>query len=109
MSEKDTKKCSLEEILELAQVRAFAETAFPMWVKRMLTERVSNIAKTWHNSSLTHIHNWCMMLIDSKVHLHLTFPDSTLAAHLSINTTLLQCIRFLICGGARTKVECCGS
>ena len=33
----------MEETPELAQVRAFAETAFPMLVKRMPTERVAKV------------------------------------------------------------------
>ena len=43
MPEKDTKKRLSEETPELAQGRAFAETAFPMWVKRMPTERVAKL------------------------------------------------------------------
>ena len=42
MSETD-KKNSLEETPKLAQMRAFSETAFPMWLKRMPGEKVVNL------------------------------------------------------------------
>ena len=37
------KKRSLEETPELAQMIAFSETAFPMWLKRMPGEKVANL------------------------------------------------------------------
>ena len=43
MAEKDTKKRSLEETSELAHVRAFAEIAFPVWVKRIPSEKIAKL------------------------------------------------------------------
>ena len=43
MTGKETKKRSLEETPELAHVRAFAETAFPMWVKRIPSEKIAKL------------------------------------------------------------------